>query len=83
MKIYGYSDDGLLVEEIRPRVLAEATLMADPDELRRIASFLLTQADAMERMGPEYSHAHLSDHQPGFLDSPSLVVFNPDPPPGG
>lgn len=78
MKIHGYSDDGLPVEEIRARELAEITLVASPDELRRIAAFLTKAAATMERMGSTYGHEHLSDRQPGFDDSPHFVVFNAD-----
>jgi len=76
MKISGYGDEGLPIEEIRHTELAEITLLATPAELRRIAAFFNHAADTMERMGPTYSHEHLSDRQPGFDDSPHLVVFN-------
>lgn len=76
MKIYGYSDQGLPIEEIRPEQLAEITLVASPNELRRIAAFLSSAADTMDRMGAIYSHEHLADKQPDFNDSPHFVVFN-------
>jgi len=41
MKIYGYPDRNLPVEEIVPESLAEITLVASSAELRRIAEFLL------------------------------------------
>jgi hypothetical protein len=66
---YGYTDENLLD-------LAEITLVATPEELRKIASFLNTTADNMERMGEDYDHEHLSDKQKGFNDSPHFVVFN-------
>jgi hypothetical protein len=76
MKIHGYSDQGLPIEEIQPLELAEITLVASPSELRRIAAFLLSAANNMEHMGSSYSHEHLADKQPDFDNSPHFVVFN-------
>lgn len=76
MRVCGYVDRGLPIERIVPEELAEITLVATPDELRRIAAFLLTAADEMERMGPTYGHLHLADVQEGFGDSPHVTVFN-------
>ncbi|MDR6841756.1 Imm32 family immunity protein [Pseudoxanthomonas sacheonensis] len=76
MKIYGYSDQGLPIEDIVPVELAEITLNATPDETRKIAAFLLSAADSMERMGDSYSHVHLADVQPEFEGSPHFTVFN-------
>ncbi|QWP78130.1 hypothetical protein J5226_06965 [Lysobacter sp. K5869] len=73
MKISGYGN-----EEIQHRALAEITLIASPAELRRIAAFLTDAAAEMERMGPIYDHEHLCDRQPGFDDSPQIVVVNAD-----
>jgi len=77
MNIHGYSNQGLPIEKIRPEELAEITLVASPTELRKIAAFLISAADNMERMGISYSHEHLADKQPGFESSPHFVVFNP------
>jgi hypothetical protein len=77
LKIYGYSDEGLAVEEIMPRELAEITLVATPSELRKIVAFLTTAAEKMEQMGSVYGHEHLADRQAGFEKSPHFVVFNP------
>lgn len=76
MKIHGYKDEGLPIEQIGPSELAEITLVATPHELREIAAFLKAAADNMERLGPEYDHEHLSDKKPGFEGSPHFVVFN-------
>ncbi|QQP94420.1 Imm32 family immunity protein [Lysobacter enzymogenes] len=75
MNISGYS-----TEETESRLLAmaEVTLIATPAELRRIAAFLASAADEMQRRGPDYGHEHLCDRQPGFDDSSQLVVFNAD-----
>ncbi|MGO4703252.1 Imm32 family immunity protein [Dyella sp. 2RAB6] len=77
MKIYGYIDEEMSVEEKGPKVLAEVTLVASPEELRKMASFLLASAESMESMGASYNHEHLADKQPCFVDSPELIVFNP------
>ena len=77
MKVYGYADQELPPEDVKPMELAEITLVADPEELRQIASFLLSAAERMECMGPAYSHEHLADRQPSFESSPHLIVFNP------
>ena len=76
MKISGYRDEGLPIAEIQHHELAEITLIATPAELRRMAAFFSNAADEMERMGPAYDHEHLCDRQPGFDDSPQLVVVN-------
>lgn len=77
MKFYGYKDRDLPVEDIEPDELAEITLVATPDELRKIARFLESAADKMEQRGKGYSHEHLSDLDKTFRDSPHFVVFNP------
>lgn len=76
MKIYGYSNQGLPIEEIKPLELAEITLNATPNELRDIALFLNSAAETMELMGSDYSHEHLADKLPEFENSPHFVVFN-------
>jgi hypothetical protein len=55
-------------------VLDEATIAATPQELRRIAEFLLSCATEMERAASRFDHAHLSDSEHQFRDSPELVV---------
>ncbi len=78
VKIHGYADEGLEIEEIVPAELAEITLVANPEELRRIASFLETCANGMETRGKTWEHEHLSDRDRYFWDSPQFVVFNPE-----
>lgn len=75
MKLHGYPDQGLPVEEMVPAELAEVTLVATPTELRRVAEFLVFCANEMERMGPKYDHVHLSDHMKDFRSSPQFVVM--------
>lgn len=76
MKIYGYADEGLPVEDINPSELAEIAVVATPEELRSIAAFLLLSASQMDEMGERFGHLHLADKQPEFRDSPHFVVFN-------
>ncbi|SDU21634.1 Imm32 family immunity protein [Halopseudomonas salegens] len=76
MKINGYENGELPIEEIRFFDLAEVGVEATPEELRKLATFLQAAADNMERMGTSYTHEHLSDKQPGFEGSPHFVVFN-------
>jgi hypothetical protein len=74
MKLYGYADEGLSIEEIVPAVLAEVTLCATPEELRRMAGFLTFCASEMDRMGAKYDHVHLADRMEEFGSSPHFVV---------
>jgi len=75
MKLYGYADEGLNAEDIVPMELAEATLCATPQELRRMSDFLLACALEMERMGDSYDHVHLGDLMKEFDGaSPHFVV---------
>ena len=74
MKLYGYPDEGLPPEEVVPAALAEITLCAVPDELRKLAAFLESCAAEMERMGATYDHVHLSDRVKEFEASPHFVV---------
>jgi hypothetical protein len=77
MKLYGYQDEGPPPEEANPTTLAEVTLCATPDELRKMAAFLEFCAMEMERMGATYDHVHLSDQVRQFVASPHFVVARP------
>jgi hypothetical protein len=74
MKLYGYKDEGLDIDQIIPSELAEVTLVASPEELKMIAEFLESAADEMMRMGKSYDHEHLSDKNKKFESSPHFVV---------
>ncbi len=76
MKIHGYANEGLAIEEIVPVELAEITLVATPAELRRIAKFLENCANGMEARGKLWEHEHLADKDRRFHGSPHFVVFN-------
>jgi hypothetical protein len=78
MKLFGYTSAGRQADNARPLALAEVTLVATPRELRKIARFIASAADAMEESGSSYSHEHLEDRQSGFKRSPHFVVFNPE-----
>ncbi|GBG15716.1 uncharacterized protein NMK_3327 [Novimethylophilus kurashikiensis] len=78
MKIHGYADEGLDIEEIVPAELAEITLIATPEELRRIAQFLENCASRIETCGKSWEHEHLSDKDRYFTGAPHFVVFNPE-----
>ena len=78
MKIHGYADEGLGNDETVPSELAEITLVASPEELRRIARFLEHCATGIEARGKSWEHEHLSDKDRYFKYSPHFVVFNPE-----
>jgi hypothetical protein len=48
---YSVSNSDLPIDEIEFIELAQVSLEAKPEELRKIAGFLMTAADNMERMG--------------------------------
>jgi hypothetical protein len=75
MKIVGHENPDLPIDKIRFIELAEVAFEASPFELRKIAAFLSQAADNMETMGVAFDHEHLSEYQPGFEDSPHVVVF--------
>ena len=76
MKITGYSDTGLAPEDVQHLDLAEITITAAPDEIRKFSAFLAATADKMEQMGAAYGHEHLADRQKGFEQSPHVTVFS-------
>ena len=78
MKIHGYATEEQSVENLIPSELAEITLVATPEELRRIAKFLEHCASEIEECGKSWGHEHLSDIDKHFQNSPHFVVFNPE-----
>lgn len=76
MKIYGYKCTELAPEEIVPDELAEITLLASAQELRKIARFMLSAADDMECKDTKWEHRHLSDVDKSFDNTPHFVVYN-------
>ena len=79
MRLLGYANEGLPIDEIIPAKLAEVTLCATPVELRRMAEFMTFCASEMERMGEAYDHVHLSDCMKEFHHSPHFVVARDRP----
>lgn len=76
MKAFGYRRDDDDAEQ--PLELREATLSASPKTLKVIAAFILQQAEAMERCGAKYDHAHLRDSWPGWRKHfADLIVARP------
>lgn len=78
MEIHGYSKEEQGAEDLIPAELAEITLVASPDELRRIAKFLENCAIGIEERGKSWTHEHLSDQDKSFENSPHFVVYNPE-----
>ena len=76
MKISGYENSDVQADEIKFMDLAEITIEAMPEELRKIAQFFVDVAEKMETMESSYSHEHLADNQSGFEGSPHVTVFN-------
>ena len=76
MKIFGYKNEGVDPDKIEPIELAEITLVADADELRKIAQFIEAAAKGIEKRGKNWEHEHLSDKYREFENSPHFVVFN-------
>lgn len=75
MKLYGYTDAELPIEEIVPKSLGEVTLCATPTELRKMSDFFIFCASEMERIGSKYDHIHLSDKYKEFEGSPHFVLM--------
>jgi hypothetical protein len=78
MKIYGHKTEDLKSSEIVPDELAEITLVATPEELRKIAKFINAAAEGIEKRGNNWEHEHLSDMFNEFEGSPHFVVYNPE-----
>lgn len=70
MKIYGRAQD----DESELVLLSESTLVADPNTLRELASFLYRCADNIDDLGESWEHDHFENND---ATSPQLVVFNP------
>ena len=77
MKIFGYKDKGLSPDKIEPSELAEITLVANAEELRKITRFIDAAADGMETLGKNWEHEHLSDKFHEFESSPTFCSVQP------
>lgn len=71
MKIYGRPQK----QDSELNNLVEATVVADPEALRDLASFLYRCADEIEDQGSEWEQAHFESNE---VTAPEIIVFNPD-----
>jgi len=71
MKIYGRAQKA----DADLKLLDETTVVADPNALRDLASFLYRCADAIEDQGDNWEH---EDFESNEEVSPHFVVFNPN-----
>ncbi len=71
MEIYGRTQKN----NSKLNILSEATVVAEPDALRELASFLYRCADAIEDQGEAWEHEHFESNE---HVSPHFVVFNPN-----
>lgn len=74
MKLFGYPSKDY--DEAHSLELNEITVAADPQELRRIASFFEQAAVDIEKYGANFEHAHLMDDQEGFNEDADIQVYN-------
>ncbi|WP_445145045.1 Imm32 family immunity protein [Dyella sp. Tek66A03] len=70
MKLFGYEEGNDTRQG--PMKLSEASILANPAELRAIAKMLAEVAVEMEAEG--FDHVHLSDRLPILGDGPDLIV---------
>lgn len=71
MKIFGRAQ----TDESELELLSETTLVAEPEALRDLASFLYRCADAIEDQGDEWEHDQFDSNE---SVCPQVIVFNPD-----
>jgi len=70
MKTFGRSQN----EDAELELLTETTLLAEPEALRELASFLYRCADAIEDEGEEWEQDAFDSNE---SVCPQVVVFNP------
>ena len=76
MKLYGYSDGYRKEDNPKIHTLGEVTLSASPEELKKIAKFLIKSASEMEKYGTDYGHEHLSDFDDTFSYERDIIIAN-------
>ena len=76
MKLYGYSDGYREEDDPKLHTLGEVTLSASPEELKKIAKFLIKTASEMEQYGTDFGHEHLSDFDNTFSYQRDIIVTN-------
>ena len=74
MMLFGYSkkDAESLIE------LSEITLLASPEMLREISSFLNLCADEIQSKGDDWEHEHFETESSCAAEIPNIIVFNPN-----
>ena len=71
MKIYGRNQ----TDESDLAILRQVTIVAEPDILRELASFLYRCADGIEERGDGWEHEEFEISE---SVAPDIVVFNPN-----
>lgn len=72
MKLYGYTN----MEPDKLVALTEVSFIADPAELRKLAGFLIDQAERFAA-GDQQEHAHFSDFVGDREMNGDVIVCNP------
>ena len=75
MKVYGFTKEQVEVGSETPSDLAEITFVANPDDLRELASALNNIAQDMENNPDSFEHEHINDTNEALSDT-SIIVFN-------
>jgi len=74
MKFYGYTEN----PDQSPMELAEVTVAADPELLRKLSAFLAKCADEIESSNGQWGHEHFDSKQTNKDSLPSFIVYNPN-----
>ena len=54
------------------------TLLASPEMLREISSFLSQCADDIQSQGDDWEHEHFESESSFAAETPNIIVFNPN-----
>lgn len=77
MKVFGYPAGAPLNEEGLVE-LTEVSLQANAQTIRRIAQFLIKQADEMDALANKFEHAHAQDEdRPWPQEWADIIVVAP------
>lgn len=74
VKAFGYTAAG--EASSLPAELREVTIIAGPNELRRIADFLRDAADAIETHKEDFDHEHLRDVLPDWSEESTDIIVS-------
>ena len=75
MKVYGYTQEQVESGIDTPSELSEVTFVSNPEELRKLASYLVNIATLLEEKPDEFEHEHLDDKYESISET-SFIVFN-------